>query len=143
MICTHNDQKATPDSSSSSKESYIVMMKDEPILTHDIDTTQSNQERKLNRKRYVDTKISLSMICLIDIANMFKYEFSRHISYYITIEHHCTIHHYYIVQTLMQRTRSRRSFSRISMPKLPRLQVSPRRIWYMSITIALTDSRRT
>jgi len=53
------DQKATPDPSSSSKESYIVMMKDEPILTHDIDTTQSNQERKLNRKRYVDTKISL------------------------------------------------------------------------------------
>jgi len=46
------DQKANPDSS---KESYIVMMKDEPILTHDIDTTQSNQERKLNRKRYVDT----------------------------------------------------------------------------------------
>jgi len=31
------------------------MMKDEPILTHDIDTTQSNHERKLNRKRYVDT----------------------------------------------------------------------------------------
>jgi len=44
-------QKATPNPSSSSKESYIVMMKDEPILTHDIDTTQSNQERKLNRKR--------------------------------------------------------------------------------------------
>ena len=57
MICTHMicilkmiPQKATPDSSSP-MESYIVMMKDEPILTHDIDTTQSNQERKLSRKR--------------------------------------------------------------------------------------------